>query len=282
MVRFLQPPPVPQAPLIIREVRAPQPPPPPPLVIRQHPPPPLSPPPIILREKPPTAPSAMTATVITRTLPPIPPPPRSVIIENLPRLPPKPRDVIIERWIPYEALYKRPVVVHRAKESKPYPPPKNVIITYEPIQTRVIRQFQRLGVTPEDPTNYAKNYGDSLLDTEQLLAQIKELGLNVDLSPPPLFNNKNPPILLDNLDQSFSKSTAASPQKQLYGEVNSKNANYAPTFENLIQETKSTKTVEDSKVLQLAKEHHNFFSSTKEDFTNQLAHFGISSESIPY
>jgi hypothetical protein len=32
MVRFLQPPPVPQEPLIIREVRPPQPPPPPPLV----------------------------------------------------------------------------------------------------------------------------------------------------------------------------------------------------------------------------------------------------------
>jgi hypothetical protein len=32
MVRFLQPPPVPQGPLIIREVRPPQPPPPPPLV----------------------------------------------------------------------------------------------------------------------------------------------------------------------------------------------------------------------------------------------------------
>jgi hypothetical protein len=33
MLRFLQPPPVPQGPLIIREVRPPQPPPPPPLVI---------------------------------------------------------------------------------------------------------------------------------------------------------------------------------------------------------------------------------------------------------
>ena len=32
MVRFLQPPPIPQGPLIIREVRPPQPPPPPPLV----------------------------------------------------------------------------------------------------------------------------------------------------------------------------------------------------------------------------------------------------------
>ncbi|UJR09541.1 hypothetical protein I4U23_013778 [Adineta vaga] len=281
MVRFLQPPPVPQGPLIIREVRAPQPPPPPPLVIRQHPPPPLSPPPIILREKPPSIPSMMTAKVITKTLPPIPPPPRSVIIENLPRLPPKPRDVIIERWIPYESIYKRPVIVHRAKEAKPYPPPKNIIITYEPIQTCIVRQFQRLGVTPEDPTNYSKNYGDSLLDSDQLLAQIKELGINVDLSPPPLFNNSQQD-LLNNTDALYNKSTNNSPQKQLYGEVNNINMNYAPTFENLIQGTKLTRRVAESNVQKIGNEQFKFFPNNGEDLTSQFAHFGISPETIPY
>lgn len=76
-----------------------------------------------------TSASFRLAKVITKTLPPVAPPPRSVIIENLPRLPEKPRDVIIERWIPYEAMYKRPVVIHRAKPPKPYPTPRNVIIT---------------------------------------------------------------------------------------------------------------------------------------------------------
>ena len=69
---------------------------------------------------------------MTKTLPPLPPPPRSVIIEKLPPLPPKPRDVIIERWIPYEAnMLKRKVVVQRAEEIKPYPRPRNIIIEYE-------------------------------------------------------------------------------------------------------------------------------------------------------
>jgi len=54
-------------------------------------------------------------------------------------------------------------------------------LRYEPVQTRVVHQLQRLGVKPEDPANYSKSYGNSLLDTEQLLAQIKELGISVDL-----------------------------------------------------------------------------------------------------
>lgn len=70
------------------------------------------------------------AQVLTKTLPPLPPPPRSVIIEKLPALPPKPRDIVIERWIPYEATtYKRKVVIQRAEPPKPQPPTRNVIIT---------------------------------------------------------------------------------------------------------------------------------------------------------
>ena len=69
------------------------------------------------------------AQILTKNLPPYPPPPRSVIIEKLPPLPPKPRDIIIERWIPYEfSAHKRKIIVQRAEESKPHPPPKNIII----------------------------------------------------------------------------------------------------------------------------------------------------------
>lgn len=71
----------------------------------------------------------LATQVITKTLPPIPPPPRSVIIEKLPPLPAKPPDVLIERWIPYEATTKRKVIVERAEQPEAYPPPKNVIIT---------------------------------------------------------------------------------------------------------------------------------------------------------
>lgn len=36
-------------------------------------------------------------------------------------------------------------------------------------------------MTPEDPHQYASAYGNSLLETEQLLAQIRELGITEDL-----------------------------------------------------------------------------------------------------
>ncbi|CAF4676232.1 unnamed protein product [Rotaria sp. Silwood1] len=62
-IKFLKPPPVPQGPLIIREVRPPQPPPPPPLVIRQRPIPPVTQPPIVLREKPPRVPDMTKSKV---------------------------------------------------------------------------------------------------------------------------------------------------------------------------------------------------------------------------
>lgn len=49
------------------------------------------------------------------------------------------------------------------------------------MQSRIIRQFERLGVTPADPLNYSSIYGNSLLETEQLLTQIRELGITEDL-----------------------------------------------------------------------------------------------------
>ncbi|CAF4875699.1 unnamed protein product, partial [Rotaria magnacalcarata] len=52
-------------------------------IIRQRPQPaPSPPPPIILREKPPRVPELMTTQFVTKTLPPLPPPPRAVVIER--------------------------------------------------------------------------------------------------------------------------------------------------------------------------------------------------------
>ncbi len=78
-------------PLIIKEVRPPQPPAPPPLRIRQQAPALPQPPPLILREKPPSIPASVAAQTIVRRLGAIPVPPRSVIIERLPAAPAKPR-----------------------------------------------------------------------------------------------------------------------------------------------------------------------------------------------
>ena len=52
---------------------------------------------------------------------------------------------------------------------------------YEQVETRVVRQFERLAVTMEDPERYSARYAESLLDTEQLLAQARQLGITEDL-----------------------------------------------------------------------------------------------------
>ncbi|CAF3877299.1 unnamed protein product [Rotaria magnacalcarata] len=184
MVRFLQPPPVPPpGPLIIKEVRPPQPPPPPPLYIRQRPAPPPVLPPIVIREAPPKMPAAVGTQVITKLLPPLPVPPRSVIIERLPPLPPKPRDVVVERWLPYRAQQKRRVIVQRAP-----PPvvqkPRNIIIYYEPPKAQIVRRFLNLGVERANPTEYVARYGTQLEDSHALISHARQAGVVEDISPP--------------------------------------------------------------------------------------------------
>jgi hypothetical protein len=184
-VRFLQPPPVPPpGPLIIKEVRPPQPPVPPPLRIRQQAPPLPQPPPLILREKPPQPPATVASQTVIRRLAALPVPPRSVIIERLPPLPPKPRDIIIERWVPYGAQAQRRTIVQRAAAAQQYAQPRNVIIQYEPVQVRIVRQFQRFGVTQANPAAYVQQYGASLLDAVTLLQQARSAGVVEDISPP--------------------------------------------------------------------------------------------------
>jgi len=114
----------------------------------------------------------------------IPVPPRSVIIERLPAAPPRPRDIIIERWVPYGAQAKRRTVVQRAAAARAYAAPRNIIIQYEQAQVRIVRQFQRLGVTPENPQAYVARYGGSLLDAQTLVQQARAAGVVEDISPP--------------------------------------------------------------------------------------------------
>ncbi|CAF2596706.1 unnamed protein product [Rotaria sp. Silwood2] len=190
IVRFLQPPPIPNAgPLVIKEISPQQQPPLPPLVIKQRPTPPKTPPPLIIREKPPPLPSTLATKVITRHLPPDPTPPRAVIIERLPPLPPKPRDIIIERWLPYEIInQKRKVVVERVqKTSKDYPQPKNVIITYEPVHAKIERHFQKQSVIREDPQAYTNRFGEQLVEPAAVVEQARAVGVVEDLDPPASF-----------------------------------------------------------------------------------------------
>ena len=78
-------------------------------------------------------------------------------------------------------MAKRKTVVQRAEAAKAYPKPQNIIIQYEPLQVRVIRQFQRLGVTPEDPQAYVQRYGASLFDASTLVQQARAAGVVEDI-----------------------------------------------------------------------------------------------------
>ncbi|CAF3963438.1 unnamed protein product [Rotaria sordida] len=182
VVRYLQPPTVPEpGPIIIKEVRPPQPPPPEPLVVREHPPRPPSPPPLIFRERPPTPPPFVPSETTTRYLPEIPVPPRSVIIERLPPPPEKPRDIIIERWIPYGPQSERRTIVESAPPATIYPEARNTIVINEAVQAHIVRKFQNLGVTQENPADYVARYGTSLLDPATLVHRVHDAGVHEDI-----------------------------------------------------------------------------------------------------
>ena len=90
-------------------------------------------------------------------------------------------DIIIERWVPYGAQAKRRTIVQRAAAAKAYPAPRNVIIQYEPVQVRIVRQFQRLGVVQTNPQAYVQQYGAQLLDASSLVQQARSAGVVEDI-----------------------------------------------------------------------------------------------------
>ena len=90
-------------------------------------------------------------------------------------------DIIIDRWVPYGAAAKRKTVVQRAEAAKEYPKPRNIIIQYETSQVRVLRQFQRLGVTQENPQAYIQRHGAELLDAQTLVQQARAAGIVEDI-----------------------------------------------------------------------------------------------------
>jgi hypothetical protein len=118
---------------------------------------------------------------VVRQLAALPVPPRSTIIERTPAAPARPRDIIIERWVPYGAAAKRRTVVQRAGAAQQYQAPRNTIIQYEAVQVRITRQFQNLGVQPENPQAYVQRYGAQLLDSVTLVHQARAAGVVEDI-----------------------------------------------------------------------------------------------------
>ena len=89
-------------------------------------------------------------------------------------------DILIERWIPYGPQAKRRTIIQRAPLSPPYPPPRNLIILYDPTPVRMVRQFRRFDPVQADPRAYLSRYGSSLLDTDTLIRTARAAGVTED------------------------------------------------------------------------------------------------------
>ncbi len=83
--------------------------------------------------------------------------------------------------MPYGYQAKRRTIVQRAAPAIQYPQPRNVIVVYEAAQVRVVRQFQRLGITQENPRAYVARYGATLLDAATLVQQARSVGVVEDI-----------------------------------------------------------------------------------------------------
>jgi hypothetical protein len=90
-------------------------------------------------------------------------------------------DIIIERWIPYSYKSERRTIVESVTDVVKYAEPRNQIIIYEGVDTRIARKFEKYDVVREDPAAYAARYGGSLLDSVTLVQQARNYGVNEDL-----------------------------------------------------------------------------------------------------
>lgn len=89
-------------------------------------------------------------------------------------------DIIIERWLPYGPLPEREVVVKKiggVAESKA----NCTIINYENPQPRVNRKFAVVDVFNADPDDYMARYNNSLLNSKELVEQVRRMGVTEDI-----------------------------------------------------------------------------------------------------
>jgi hypothetical protein len=89
-------------------------------------------------------------------------------------------DIIIERWLPYGPQREREVIVRKIGcqgESKA----TCTIMSYENPRPRVNRKFVVVDVYNADPDDYMARYRESLLDSSELVQQVRRVGVNEDI-----------------------------------------------------------------------------------------------------
>ncbi|CAM4834545.1 unnamed protein product, partial [Rotaria magnacalcarata] len=114
-------------------------------------------------------------------LPPVPLPPRSLVIERFPASETL-QDIIIERWLPYGPASERRTIVQPAPPAMKYPLPTHTIIIHDKAPARIVRKIEKAGVTQEDPEDYIRRYGSSLLDSAAVLERARQAGVIEDIT----------------------------------------------------------------------------------------------------
>ncbi|CAF5056484.1 unnamed protein product, partial [Rotaria sp. Silwood1] len=61
------------------------------------------------------------------------------------------------------------------------PRPFHKIIVCEDVQTRIIRRFENLGITQENPDAYIARYGSTLLSPTALVQEARRCGVTEDI-----------------------------------------------------------------------------------------------------
>ncbi|CAM2713391.1 unnamed protein product [Rotaria socialis] len=183
-LKCLQPPPLREPePNVIIEKRPEQPPLLPPLIIHEREETCSSSQQLIFRERPPSPPDCGPPQITERCLPPVPVPPRSLVVERFPPME-KPRDIIIERWLPYGPFPERRTIVRPAPPPINYPNPTHTLIIHDKCPVVFVDKFQCLGVVQEDPEAYKRRYGSSLLDPRTLVEEVRRAGVTADITCP--------------------------------------------------------------------------------------------------
>ena len=90
-------------------------------------------------------------------------------------------DIVIERWLPYGPQPERRTIVQHAPPPIKYPAASHTVIVYDAVPSNIVRKFERLGVTQEDPGAYVASYGASLLDPATLVHQARKAGVTEDI-----------------------------------------------------------------------------------------------------
>ncbi len=89
-------------------------------------------------------------------------------------------DIIIEKWLPYGPLPPRPVIRKRI-DPQEASRATCTIINYENTHSHVNRKFVVVDVYNADPKDYVDRYRESLLDSAELVQQVRRVGVNEDI-----------------------------------------------------------------------------------------------------